>query len=652
MKKNVLVFGTLGLITVVYAWFLLSYFVPGIPGGGNQNAYHGFARDIADHGRFYRTVGDEFEYVGAMWVENDRHQFFPKYPPGYPALIGATNRIFGTGAGFYLTVAGAVSAVPALYCVARFFMPQLFALLAAWMLVLTPEIAWLGISRNSHTPSLALFLWGMAAFLGAAHTRKYRYAMPLAFLGGLLIGFCTGIRYTDFLLIAVPGIYALCYFRGKRFWLITAALGLGAAIPYGAIAYFHYWAFGSIFRSGYSLTGEDSAFKLSSLALNLRLYLPDILRDGVGPAAVLMFALLLRPGRYRWKRVLFWGSWILPTLGLYLTYYWAPDGKSASYLRFLVPLLPAFYLLGAGGLRLLLAKRNARTVYWAVAVTAALQLVWGLPGIINHCETKALEDRKLALNINFAKTNLPPGALLLATESILNELDFEENYLLYPTSMLNVAQINRITEQTIRGEALWLQKARAEALQQKLGTMRQADLSKLFIERFKAMLKDGKKIYFYGSSSEARRLRNFFQNYFELKETGSSPGEVPASVFVAVNVGSNRYGIVKRTQNVAVMELWELVAARDKAPTELERETSLQEERTDLARQLGDDGGERTQMLNRYENTVTELTNLRVSRSQREAAARAKAENERKLREKRVANEKTAAEPDNRAKTK
>ncbi len=633
MRKNILIWGALGIITVAYCCFILSYFVPGIVSGNDQNAYHAFGRTIIEDGRFARVLDDDLQAIGAMWVTNDRGEFFPKYPPGYPALSGVANYFFGAGAGFYLAVAGAVLSIPAIYCTGRFFLPQLFALLTAWMLALTPVIAFQGISRTSHTPSLAFFLWGMASFLGAAHSRKYRYSIPLAMLGGLLIGFCTGIRYTDFLLIAIPGIYALCYFRGKRFWLLGGALGLGAAIPYAAIGYFHYWAFGSPFLNGYALTGEASAFQLNSLMLNIRLYLPDILRDGVGPAAVLMFALFLRPGGIRWKRTAFWSVWILPTLCLYLTYYWAPDGRSTSYLRFLVPLLPAFYILGAGGLRLILRKRSPRCIFWTIAGVALLQLVWGLPGIFNTCEPRSLDNRKLAQNVEFANANLPEGAVVVTSMPLAEDLDFWRRYTLYPITLMNVGHINRSAEQTIRGEAIWLQRSRAEELQRKFGKMKQYELNKFFVERFKELLKSGKRVFFYAGVGDARRLRGIYQFYFELKEHGKSPAEVPGEVFVAVNIGSHRYGEIKKNRPAPVMELWELVGVREKGFSETEREMVLQDERNELVRQIGDDGAERSQSLARLESVQAELNYLRWNRTQRENTAKAKAEAEKRAKQ-------------------
>ena len=87
------------LITGAYIILLLAYFVPGIPGGVDQNAYHVAGAKIADDGTFYRKTSDEFEYVGSMWVCNERQEYYPKYPPGYPALIAAANRACGNGAG-------------------------------------------------------------------------------------------------------------------------------------------------------------------------------------------------------------------------------------------------------------------------------------------------------------------------------------------------------------------------------------------------------------------------------------------------------------------------------------------------------------------------------------------------------------------------
>ncbi|MGE4564576.1 MAG: ArnT family glycosyltransferase [Victivallaceae bacterium] len=612
----------LALLVAAGALLWWSYFVPGIPSGEDQNAYHLCGRLIAEDGRFSRIPEDEFEFIGTMWVENDRREFLPKYPPGLPLLSAAAQRLGGSGAGFALSAAGALAAIPAVFWIGRFFLPPAFALLAAWLFGLTPMLAYLGLARNSHTPSLAFFLWGMVAFLSAVHSRSFRRSVPPALLAGLLTGACTAIRYTDFLLLAVPGIYILCYLRGRRFLCLGTAFGLGAAIPLGLLAWYHHAMFGSIFTTGYSLTGEDSAFQVNSILSNLRLYLPDIFRDGAGVAAVLTCVWLLRPGGVRWKRLAFWTVWLLPTLVLYLAYYWAPDGRSAGYMRFLLPLFPALCILGAGGLELLLRGRPKRVVLAAVITVLLLQAIWGIPGILQLCEVRSFDDRRMGRNVEFIKENLPPGSVLIGSTPFLHELDFQRRYRLYAYSLLYSDHINRIAGDTLEGGALWLQQARADELRRKLGSMSQNELDRFFVDRFRGMLEAGRRVYFFAPDNEAWRFKNHIGRFFDLKDHGRSPTEVEPWIFVEVSAGLKRFGRIGGRWNATSMQLWEITAVRDLAD-ETGREVELQNDRNELVRQLGDEDGRYSQLLSRLEGVWGELGYLRWSREQRQTTGRA-----------------------------
>ena len=181
----------LGLLLVGYAWLLLVYFVP-VTGGVDQNGYHVSARMYNLDGVFHRKAADDLQHIGHMWVVNEHGEFYPKYPPFYPLLAAGMNRLLGPGGGFYATVWGAILAVAGMYLAARFWMGRYYALAAALLLASSPVIFGLALAKNSHTPSLAFFLWGMAAFLFAAHRKCSWRRLPFAVLGGVLV-FLTGI---------------------------------------------------------------------------------------------------------------------------------------------------------------------------------------------------------------------------------------------------------------------------------------------------------------------------------------------------------------------------------------------------------------------------------------------------------------------------
>jgi len=83
--------GSLALILLGYALFLWLYFVP-VYAGTDPNGYHVSASRLASrsgyeqHGRFHRVPADDYVFVGRMWVVNARGEYYPKYPPRYPAF--------------------------------------------------------------------------------------------------------------------------------------------------------------------------------------------------------------------------------------------------------------------------------------------------------------------------------------------------------------------------------------------------------------------------------------------------------------------------------------------------------------------------------------------------------------------------------------
>ncbi|UKI30142.1 MAG: glycosyltransferase family 39 protein [Lentisphaeria bacterium] len=262
---------------------------------------------------------------------NDRGEFYPKYPPLYPLLAAGMNAMLGPGGGFYATLWGAVLAAAGIFVLARFFLGPWYALLAAAAAVSSPVLSGLAVTKNSHTPSLALFVWGMVAFFAALTPKREQwFRILLAAVSGFLIAYCTGIRYTDFLLILIPAAAAFLFARKRRRRNLLIGLAAGAALPYGALALFHWHAYGAPWRSGYSLTDESSAFVPSFILDNLRVYVPEFFISVIGPLGA--FALLFR--RVRWRRLLFWLVWLLPTFVLYLMYYWAPRAAAPAQCGF------------------------------------------------------------------------------------------------------------------------------------------------------------------------------------------------------------------------------------------------------------------------------------------------------------------------------
>lgn len=597
-----------GVLLAGYAWLLLTYFVP-VTGGVDQNGYHVSARMFNLDGAFCRRTADDLQHVGHMWVVNGRGNFYPKYPPFYPLLAAGMNRLLGPGGGFYATVWGAILAVAGMYLVARFWMGRFYALAAALLLALSPAVFGLALAKNSHTPSLAFFLWGMAAFLFAAHRKCSYRKLPFAFLGGMLVGYTVGIRYTDLLLILVPLAYA-GFLAPKRWrWKLLAATALGAAVPYAALAAFHWQAYGAPWRSGYSLTSESSAFSWRFLWQNLQIYVPEFFTLMIGPAGIIA----LLAWRVRRRQALFWGLWLLPTFVLYLMYYWAPDGESVGALRFLTPLLPAVILLALLSLRRLVrAVHRGVPLLLTVGLLLAVQGFWAWTWITRLGEQRFASDLQKAVLVETLRQHVPAGAVIIADIDLLNELDFEQRWLLYPGAILNPAEIQKIVERSLGAQAAGLQKARAETLQKTLGSFKHNELYAWLRNFFEKKRQEGRPVYFFGRSWEANRFRRAFYRQFEVEELGMVTGARPAWLLRDIKPNASRYR--PRSEPVP-LTVYELVRLDERRAKELPPDAGLSllsAERGDILSRINPENDqELLRDLNRLESIRDDTLGLR-----------------------------------------
>lgn len=623
----------LGVLLVLYAWLLLTYMIP-VTGGTDQNGYHVCARMLNLNGVFYQKPVDDLQFIGHMWVVNERGEYYPKYPPFYPALAAGMNWLLGEGGGFYATVWGAILSVAGMFALARFWVGRWWALLAAFLMALSPVIAILGITKNSHTPSLAFFLWGMVAVVFAS-THRSRGALFWAFLGGGLIGFTVGIRYTDFLLIFIPLAYALFLIPGRRKWFLALAVCLGAAVPYAALAWFHTLAYGAPWRSGYSLTSESSAFEWRFIPANFLIYVPEFFMGVVGPLGVFALAVW----RLRWRRAIFWSVWILPTFVLYLMYYWAPDGEGTGAMRFLCPLVPAVILLAMLSLRRLREKvlpyRGAFLV--SLGFLLLLQSIWGWTRITKMGEPKAAGDLQRAVVVESARQHIPEGAVLIANAGLLNELDFEKRWHLYPSYIMNPREIRNIVKRSLDSQAAGLQQSRARALDKQLGAFNYGQLYKYLREFFERQQKEGHPVYFLGRGWEVNQFQRVFYRYFETEKAGGITGTRPAWLLRELKRDASRYRPRKEPVPLTSYEIIRLGPKREKVLPIADSQNLLQSERREILNRINPENDQLLQSdLTRLETIRDDLAALRraAQDAKRREEARRKAAEKRKARQK------------------
>ncbi len=458
-----------GLILALYSVFLYLYFVPAYF-GTDPNGYHVSGRIFADENCFHLDAGDEFSFIGRMWVLNGKGQYLPKYPPLYPLLCGSAIKIFGPEADMFLNPVFALLAVAGIFFLARTLGLGRWALGAMLLFAFNPVSNYYAIRQVSHAGSAAFIIWGYTFFFAGRNASGIKLRAALFFFAGFAVAYSTGIRYTN-VLISLPLIYAASFSwkRESGKFLITCLFS-GLALPWLFLAFYHLHYFGSPFRTGYALTLEQTGFSTAYFTENMRFYFLGIINSGLGPVslfAILGAALFFRKNRTAAAMFL---MWILPLLFLYMAYYWAPETRHVGFLRFLVPVFIPAILLAAMFMRDFIAgHRFSKPVScFVITLILAIQAAWGFLKTLENTEphwTRTYANRKLYDGI---KENVKKGSVIFGAHNLLNMLQYDRSYILYPEEIFNKHSLQRLAGNNDRDGPSGLQKKRAEMLKKKL----------------------------------------------------------------------------------------------------------------------------------------------------------------------------------------
>ena len=352
----------------------------------------------------------------------------------------------------------------------------------------------------------------------------------------------------------------------------------------------------------------------------------------VGPLGVFALA----AWRLRWRRAIFWSVWILPTFVLYLMYYWAPDGEGTGAMRFLCPLVPAVILLAMLSLRRLREKvlpyRGA--FLFSLGFLLVLQSIWGWTRITKMGEPKAAGDLQRAVVVESVRQHIPEGAVLIANAGLLNELDFEKRWHLYPSYIMNPREIRNIVKRSLDAQAAGLQQSRARALDKQLGSFNYGQLYKYLREFFERQQKEGHPVYFLGRGWEVNQFQRVFYRYFETEKAGGITGTRPAWLLRELKRDASRYHPKKDPVPLVNYEIIRLGAKREKVLPIAASQNLLQSERREILNRINPENNQLIQSdLTRLETIRDDLAALRRAAQD----ARRREETRRKAVEKRKA---------------
>ncbi|MFO0891431.1 MAG: glycosyltransferase family 39 protein [Isosphaeraceae bacterium] len=417
-----------GLVTIHFL-FLAAFFEPAIS-GPDSNGYMAQARLIAREGRTSIAPESPAQFVGDHWFRTAPDRYYGQYPPGLPALLAIVFRAAGPTATLWvLPIMGSLSLL-ALFLICKEWIGTAWGLLAATIMAFNPVANQHALGADSHTAVCFFLLWGLYSLIRWERSGAWSWAAASGLCGGLI----PTIRYPEVLFLVGMAVYVVSRRRAvPGTWKALAVLLVSASVPLIALAARNQQAFGAFWRTGYSVSGEQTAFGLGNFLRNVLPYVFMLLVRG---AALLVPAGLagiwaLRGSQDRHRAALL-AALILPITIVYLFYYWHADSFSMRFL------LPTFFLYATAAVWWLKREcetnpeRGRRRVAWLTL----LMLLWGLPLSIFSLSRQRRDNAMLARIAEAVERRVEPGSILIADRGIQQHLDFVGDWRLAPADAL------------------------------------------------------------------------------------------------------------------------------------------------------------------------------------------------------------------------
>ncbi len=418
--------GAIALLVAVHLAFLAAFFAPAIS-TPDANGYLAQARLIARQGRTDIEVESPAQYVGDHWMSVAPGRYFGQYPPGLPAMIAVVFRPFGPLAALWvIPVLGSLSLL-GLYLVVRVWVGRGWALLAGALMAVNPFANQHAMGADSHTAVGFFLIWALYAWIRWERSRAAGWMAVV----GVCLGVIPSIRYAEALfLVPFAVIVVLSPPRDGRWWRSVAAGVLCASVPLAALAIRNQTAFGAFWRTGYSVSGEQTGFGIGYFVRHAVPFLVMLLIMGVGivfPVGVKgLIELSRRPDTRREGQLL--AALIVPITLLYMAYYWHADSHS---MRFLLPTFPLYTIAAVWLLKLQGETDPERARRWG-RIVLGVTLAWGLPYSTFALSRLRSENRALAEVTRAIARHVPPGSIVIAQGGVQQHLDFVGDWRLAP----------------------------------------------------------------------------------------------------------------------------------------------------------------------------------------------------------------------------
>jgi hypothetical protein len=411
--------------------FLAAFFEPAIS-GPDSNGYMAQARLIAQDGRTFIKTESPAQYVGEHWMRTAGGKYYGQYPPGLPALLAIFFRLWGPAASLWVIPVMASLSLLALYLVCRDWVGARWGLYAAALMAFNPVSNEHALGADSHTSVCFFLLWGLFCLVQYDRSRASGWAAT----AGLCAGLIPTIRYAEALfLVALAAYLCLSVWRTPGGWRSLLAFFTAASLPLIALAARNKEAFGAFWKTGYSVSGEQSAFAVVNFVRNCLPYLALLAIRGAALLAPLGIAgIWVLCGRRETRRFgAFLGGLVLPISLLYMFYYWHADSFS---MRFLLPTFFVYVIAAVWWLKIHGENCPEQARRWS-ALTLLVMIAWGLPLSVFSLYRQRHDNAALAKITRELESSVDPGSIVVADRGILQQLDFVGAWRLAPADFLH-----------------------------------------------------------------------------------------------------------------------------------------------------------------------------------------------------------------------
>ena len=410
-----------GVLTLGHFVWLMSHFVPAIH-QPDANGYFAQATRLARDGRTWFEPQSHLQYINMHWLKTPSGRYYSHYPPGFAVVLAGPFREGGPAAAMTVNPLMASLTLLGLYLVCTVWVGPGWGLLAAALTAVNPSANQWALGYFAHTAVAFFLVWGLYFLARWERTFSWTWAA----CAGVFLGMLPSVRYPAALFCAAAAVFVvLTMLRHREAWRSAVVCAVAAAVPVFALLAYHQGAFGAFWRTGYSLTKEQTGFSWEWFTQHAVSYLEGLGGEGAGVLFGLGLAgiAVLCARRQTWRHGTLLALMVAPVTVLYMSYYWSGGGRAAGAMRFLVPTFFVYALAGVWLLSVLGESRRTAAVT-AGLVLAAVAAAWGIPQSQQVLERSEGPARALVAITAVVEANVPPGSVLFAPEIVQQHLDF------------------------------------------------------------------------------------------------------------------------------------------------------------------------------------------------------------------------------------